>query len=342
VAREAGVSLSTVSYALNGNRPISAATKDRVERAAQKLGFRPNALARGLASNRSHVLALVLPPEGGFTATMAGFVRGARAQAEDQGFSLVIWPFALEDHQRVHDLVHQRLADGVIVMEVYLDDRRIDALEESGVPFAMIGRTRETGARAWVDTDFDASVDDAVTRLADAGHTHLAFLNHSEDSRRLQYGPTVRAAAAFEATTARRGLTAQVVYAADSARDGRQALSAILAADPATTGVVAMNEFATLGAVAELHARGLTIPGAMSLIGVVTSPQVSLLTEPPLTSLSTPAEEIGRTAVLELVDAMAGEPRHDRRRLFPCVFEPGGSLGPAPTHTTTHHLKGTT
>ncbi|MDR1807678.1 MAG: LacI family transcriptional regulator [Propionibacteriaceae bacterium] len=342
VAREAGVSLSTVSYALNGTRPISTATRAKVERAAEKLGFRPNALARGLASAKSGVLALVLPPEGGFTATMAGFVRGARESAADEGFSLVIWPFAPDDHQRVHDLVHQRLADGVIVMEVYLDDQRIDALEESGVPFAMIGRTRELANRAWVDTDFAASVDEAVGLLADLGHTHVAFLSHSERSYQLQYGPSVRAVDGFADSTRRRAIVGQVVFAEDSAGDGRRALGAILDADPATTGIVAMNEFAAIGAVAELGRRHLSVPGDLSIIGVVTSPQVSLLTVPELTRLSIPAEEMGRAAVAELIDAMAAKPRRDRPRLFPCVYEPGGSMGPATTPPLTTTRKGTT
>src|SRR5665647_3577614 len=106
--RLASVSLSTVSYALSGTRPVSQATKDRIGEAMAELGYRPNAMARGLASRRSRTLALIFPAmESGIGGTVAEFVRSAAATARQRGYHLVLWPFGADQPEEIRDLVHQ-------------------------------------------------------------------------------------------------------------------------------------------------------------------------------------------------------------------------------------------
>ena len=93
VATLANVSLSTVSYAINKTRPISVATRERIERAMVELDFRPNAIARSLASKRSRILALTFPGiENGLGATVMEFVTSAAEAARSRGYHLVVWP----------------------------------------------------------------------------------------------------------------------------------------------------------------------------------------------------------------------------------------------------------
>lgn len=335
VAAKAGVSLSTVSYALNGNRPISEATRERVMDAIRDLGYTRNAAARTLAGSRSHVLALVLPSgDTGLGATIGQFIEGASAQAESFGYTLVVWPFANEESDKVERLVLERLADGVIVMEVALDDQRIEALEKAGTPFTMIGRTADLSGRSWVDTDFDTTVADAVACLAGLGHTHVALINHSAARIDKQYGAAVRTRDAFWTETSARGLIGQHVPSDDSPLAGQAAVAEILANDPETTAFVTLNEIATFGVVSELARRGRRIPEDVSVIGIVTSPMIATMSYPPLTSWQIPGRLIGQTAVQELMEVLDHEPRRDRPRLIPCVFAEGSSLAAAHIITT--------
>ena len=151
VARLANVSLSTVSYALSGTRPVSQATKDRIGEAMAELDYRPNAMARGLASRRSRTLALIFPAmESGIGGTVAEFVRSAAATARQRGYHLVLWPFGADQPEEIRDLVHQGMADGVLLMEVCLADARVDALHSAGLPFTMIGRTEDVTGLTYV------------------------------------------------------------------------------------------------------------------------------------------------------------------------------------------------
>ena len=332
VARLANVSLSTVSYALSGTRPVSQGTKDRIAEAMTQLGYRPNALARGLASRRSRTLALIFPAmETGVGGTVAEFVRSAATTARGRGFHLVLWPFGADQPEEIRDLVHQGMADGVLLMEVCLADARVDALHAAGLPFTMIGRTADVTGLTYVDIDFDRTTEDAVAHLAELGHEHIGFLNHSARSHVAMYGPTLRAEQGFRAAMERRGLTARTVLSDESPGAGRTATAELLDADPAMTALVTMNEMATFGATVELQSRGLQIPDDVSVLSIVTSPGVGQMSNPPLTTMHAPGAELGRLAVEALLSLIeAGRTAPIAPVLLPCPLEQGGSTGPAP------------
>jgi len=334
VARLAHVSVSTVSYALSGARPVSAGTKRRVEEAMKELGFRPNAFARGLASRRSRTLAVIYPAtETGISGTVAEFVSSAAATARRHGYHLVLWPFGAHQAEEIRDLVHQGMADGVLLMEVCLADARVDALHAAGLPFTMIGRTAHVEGLTFVDIDFDQTLEDAVAHLAGLGHRHIGFLNHSAASDAAGYAPTSRAGLAFTAAMNRRGLRPVTVLSDDDPAAGRSAMAALLTDDPALTAVVTMNEMAAFGATVELQARGLAIPADFSVLAVATSPGVGALNNPPLTTMHAPGAELGRLAVralLTLIEEPDGAPPEPS--LLTCHLEGGASTAPPPTY----------
>lgn len=332
VARLANVSLSTVSYALSGTRPVSAATKARVEAAMAELGFTPNALARGLASRRSRTLALIFPAmESGIGGTVAEFVSSAAATARGHGYHLVLWPFAAHQADEIRDLVHQGMADGVLLMEVCLTDARAEALHAAGLPFTMIGRTEDVAGLTYVDIDFDRTTEDAVAHLADLGHRRIGFLNHSAASAAAGYAPTIRAEQGFEAAMRRRGLEPLTVLSDESPRAGRAAMADLINREPGMTAVVTMNEVATFGATVELQSRGLRVPEDFSVLSIVTSPGVGEMSNPPLTTMHAPGAELGRLGVEALLGLIDGSGSQHDPILLPCEFEPGASTA-APPH----------
>ncbi|MFV0451034.1 MAG: LacI family DNA-binding transcriptional regulator [Propioniciclava sp.] len=335
VARHAGVSLSTVSYALSGTRPISAATRARVEASIQQLGYQPNASARTLASRRSQVLALAFPGvQMGLLGTLGEFVRSATERARERGYHLVLWPSAgAAEGEQIRSMVQQGMADGVLLLEVHLDDARVDMLEEAGIPYTLMGRTRDVTGRPSVDVDFEATFEEAVDRLTGLGHRHIGFLNHSRASLAAGYGPAVRAAEFFTGSMTSRGLDPVIRTCDDSPADGRRVTAEMMSAEPRLTALVTMNELATFGVFAELQQRGLSLPQDMSVLGVVSSPNVGTLSHPQLTTMHAPGTELGREAVDCLLSRLAGDNAEVPHLLIPCAYEPGLSVGPPGTTT---------
>jgi len=331
VARTAGVSLSTVSYALSGARPVSAATKARIEAAMRALDFHPNAMARGLASRRSQTLALTYPAvEQGLGGTAAEFVASAAARARALGYHFVLWPFGPHEADEIRALAQQGMADGVLLMEVCLQDQRVEALRAAGVPFAMIGRTEVTAGLTYVDIDFERTVQEAVAHLAALGHEHFGFVNHSEESWRRGYAATRWARESFRSAIADRGLVGHDVLCHESPLAGRRAALELLSNDPDLTAIITMNEIATFGLLAELRDGGRSVPEDISVLGIATSPGVGQMSSPPLTTLHAPGAELGRRAVDALVAMLRGEEPPEPSALVPCRLEPGASTARAP------------
>jgi DNA-binding LacI/PurR family transcriptional regulator len=143
VAEAAGVSIATVSFVVNNSKRVTPETRERIERVMAELGFRRNVVARALASRRSRIIALVYPMLAHRLAgSVTEFITSAARAASAASYHLVVWPVG-NDGSELAALVGQKLVDGVLLMEVQLDDARVVALRELDIPFALIGRTRD-------------------------------------------------------------------------------------------------------------------------------------------------------------------------------------------------------
>lgn len=200
-------------------------------------------------------------------------------------------------------------------------------LREVGVPFVLIGRTADTTGLSYVDIDFDQTVRAAVGHLVGLGHRRIVYVNHSAGTIAEGYGPALRTRDAFTAAMAERGLEPLMIPAEDSAAGGRAALATALRQAPDLTAILAMNESAVFGLLGELTARGRRVPGDVSVVSMVTSPQVAELATPALTAMNSPGSALGRIAIETLLrhaDAGNGE---IHEQLLPCTLEVRGSSG---------------
>ena len=330
VAKLANVAPSTVSYALSGTRPVSEKTIKRIEDAMRELGYRPNALARGLASRRTRNLGLIFPTlERGLGITEMEFVTSAAETASDNGYHLVLWSTQVEDRDTLSRLTQQGLVDGVIVMEVRLEDARVELLREAGIPFCMIGRTAEPITDSYVDIDFEATTRDALAHLVELGHTTIAFINHSQTSYETGYGPSVRAAQTFASAAEDAGITYLTRFCEDSPTSGSQVMHDLVAQAPELTGLIVMNERAGAGVLAAITQRGWRIPEDFSVVSVASSIRVADMTFPPLTTFSPPSVELGRLGVHVLIERLAGNADRLVQKLLPCTPTVRGSTGPS-------------
>ncbi|MGN9781689.1 LacI family DNA-binding transcriptional regulator [Nonomuraea sp. ZG12] len=342
VAERAQVAVSTVSAALNGTRPVAAATKERIEQAAAELGYRPNVLARGLVSKRTRILALLFPaPRSGFGLTEMQFATGAAEAASERGYHLLLSPENADPIEELRHLTGLGLVDGVLLMEVRLDDERTRWLAEAGFPFSMIGRTREPGPIDHADIDFARMAGDAVAHLTGLGHRAMAFFNHSTDGYSAQYGPAIRAGEEFEAAAREAGLGYVGDFRADSAEQGRQAFERLVAEHPEVTALAVMNDHAAVGVLAAVAEHGWQIPRDLTLMLVLSSARVAEMFHPRLTTLEPPSAELGRLGAGMLIDRLTGDgDGPPRRHLVACRLVPGDSSGPPPADRTADRTAG--
>jgi DNA-binding LacI/PurR family transcriptional regulator len=329
VAKRAKVALSTVSYALNGTRPISEKTRQRIFEAMAELGYTPHALARALASKHSRIIALLLAtPEQGLGITELEFVVSATEAARAKGYHLVLWLADVHSRTELQDLINQGLVDGVIVMEVYLQDEHIEMLRELDFPFSAIGRCENNAGVHYADIDFEQTIRDAVNYLVGLGHTHIAFLNHSQDEFNAGYGPAVRAHAGFVQSMQADRLAGITRLCHATPRAGYEVFTQLVTEHPDLTALIAMNDRALPGAMHAITDRGWRIPGDFSIISAVTSARDSEMMVPPLTTMDSPGRELGRLGVDLLIRQLETRPDDVSQLLLPCPLVIRSSSGP--------------
>lgn len=328
VARRANVSLSTVSYAINGTRPISEETRQRIFAAMEELGYRPHALARGLASKRSRILALLFPTsKRGMGATDLEFIIGAADMARELGYHLILWTSDINDADELRQLIQQGLVDGVVLMEVHLDDRRVAYLQAIDFPFSIIGRCIDNTGLAYTDIDFEQTVRAAVMHLVGLGHTDIAFLNHARDVFDAGYGPAVRVQLAFDQVVEEAGARGISRFCHPSAQAGYAAFNTLMDEHPEVTAIATMNERSFPGMLQAIADRGWCVPDDISLISLLSSSHVAEMSIPPLMTLAPPTAELGRLGVELLVQQLDGRPVSTTQKLLPCRLVLGGSTG---------------
>jgi LacI family transcriptional regulator len=183
LAGELGLSITTISRALNGYPDVGERTRKRVREGAEKLGYRPNRNAQRLVTKRTHNIAWVqqdndrkfVDPH--FVEVMAGVLRGARAS----GYDIVLASDTPEHEMRVYDrFVNDNSVDGFIVDLPRENDRRVSYLLDAGRPFVSHGRDGRTGDYGWVDIDNYGNFYNLTRLLLANGHRHMAFINGDE------------------------------------------------------------------------------------------------------------------------------------------------------------------
>lgn len=330
VAIRAGVSIATVSFVVNNTKRVAPETRERVVEAMRELNYQRNVLARALASHRTRIIALLYPAlDHRAGPTIMKFITKAASVAQERGYDFVLWPVS-NDGERMAHLLAGGLVDGVILMEVQINDARVDKLVETNTPFALIGRTHDE-TLPFVDIDFKATLEEALDYFTGLGHRHIAFVTeHTTGSILDDLGPLVRMEAAYREGMAARGLDAVVVSCEGNPHEGRKAATDVLAADPQTTAVIVMNENAAFGVVSGIKHAGLTVPDDISVISVSTSSEMGALSDPILTTMNAPAAELGELGVAALIDLLEGTVEHPPHTLLSCPLVIGESTGPAP------------
>jgi DNA-binding LacI/PurR family transcriptional regulator len=330
VARRAKVSRSTVSYALSGKRPVSEATRQRIQQVIDEMGYRPNASARALARGETRTLGLVFPPAGShYTDMQLDFIGGVMEAAAARDYDVLMSMADAGEERSFQRLIGERRVDGAVLMEIRLQDARVERMRQIGFPFVTIGRIGRPDGTAWVDLDHLTLVRRCVRHLSDLGHRHLAFINRSEALLRAGYESARRGQDGFELAVQELALTGTAYPCDDDAMAGERCAEQILADHPETTGIVTLNEASLGGLYRGLANAGRKVPRDMSVTGIAGDRWAEAVT-PALTAADVPAHEMGRIAIDLLLERLADADAPPRHQLLMPPIILRASTGPAP------------
>ncbi|MEY9965902.1 DNA-binding LacI/PurR family transcriptional regulator [Streptacidiphilus sp. MAP12-16] len=330
VARQAGVSPSTVSYVLSGKRTISEPTRVRVEKAISDLGYHPNAGARALAGKRSHIIALVVPLRTDvYVPIMMEIAIAVTMAARQYGYDVLLITND-EGPEGVRRVAASGLADGVVLMDVELDDERIPILRALDSHAALIGLPADSHGLACVDHDFTAAGALCADHLADLGHRDVAFVGYAPQVYQRHAGYAERTLTGFRERAAERGLRILHRPCEGTYESTAGTLARILEDRPATTGFVVQNEGALGPLLSLLRTSGRIVPEDASVVALCPE-QLAEQNSPRLTAVTGPAQELGRQAVELVMSRIEGGTPPEITLLTP-VLTVRESTGPAPQH----------
>ncbi len=331
VAREAGVSIATVSYVLNNKvEAVSEDTRRLVWEAIERIGYTPNITARNLRASQSRLIGYAWHevPRDQVNTVLDRFTYFLAQSAEAAGYHILTFTFPPHDPLPVYDdLIRTRRVDGFVVSGTRRDDSRIAYLLDRDVPFVSFGRANPTWMHTWVDTDGAAGMRLAVQHLVELGHKRISFLGW----------PPPSLAGEDRESGFREGLTATdceagpIWHGENSEESGRVALRRWLALPPAArpTAVLAVSDLMAIGLLNEAERYGVEIGRELSVVGFDDAPASQYL-RPALTTLRQPIPDIAQ-AVISLLEGQlnktAGAPE---RRLFEPELVARKSSGPAP------------
>jgi LacI family transcriptional regulator, asc operon repressor len=323
VAREAGVSKSAVSRALLGQHDVSAETLERVRAVADRLGYLPNAMARGLVSQRTKTIGLVLRDT---TIQFYGYLQAAiQRRAAQLGYEVVsvtgVDELTPEDaRQALRSLISLRV-DGLIVSSAQLPGEELVRYVDR-LPIVVAGRPEYSDAVVSVHCDEEDGGMRIAEYVARLGHRDVAVLLVSEQASASQNAR----GRAMIATLQELDVNVRVI-GLDSYRGTVGSSVVTVLADPGITAVMCPSDVAMVKVLEELRVRGVPVPEQLSVTGY---DAFGYLAEPlfGFTSFSQPIEEIATTAVDRLVEWIEKGAPSETRTAIAGVVVPGRTTAP--------------
>jgi LacI family transcriptional regulator len=328
VAAEAGVHPATASRALNEQTRelVNGDTAQRVVAAATRLGYRPNPIARGLKTNRSYTIGVVVPDLR--NPLFPPIARGIEDRLEPAGYtSLLANTDNDPERERLSfDALRARQVDGFITATAQRDHPLLREVTAAGVPVVLVNRVTDGDALPCVVADDRGGMRAAVDHVSGMGHERIAYVGGSLG---LSTGAE-RHAGFAEAMTAA-GLDVDPALVAVGATyaeaEGTRLTGELLASGHPFTAIVAGNDLMALGCIDALRQGGVEVPRDVSVVGF-NDMDWSDRFSPPLTTIRVPHHELGVEAAALLLERLADPRAPARRVVLPVELVVRGSTAP--------------
>jgi DNA-binding LacI/PurR family transcriptional regulator len=321
IAREAGVSKGAVSYALNGQPGVSEATRRRIIDIAAQIGWKANSAARALSGASSNTVGLVLCRPArtlGVEPFFMELISGIEAALSARSYGLTLQVVA--DHE-AEIAVYERWwgeqrVDGVLVVDVHVDDRRLDVIRSLQLPAVAIAGPGDFRGVPSVWADDRPAIVEAVEYLFALGHRTVARVGGPPDLLH-----TSIRTEAFAAVCKRLGVRHAVTVPSDyTGEEGSRATRRLLSANPRPTAIIYDNDIMAVAGLAVAQEMGLTVPADLSIVAWDDSMLCGLV-HPPLTTLTRDIPTYGTkaaTLLLQLIlEGEATDLQDDTAHLVP-------------------------
>ena len=297
-----GVSVATVSKALNGQRDVSAATRENILRVAKEMGYFPNSAARTLKTNRSNNIGVLFVDESRSGLThdyFANVLDSLKRTAEEKGYDITFINTSKTRKNRMSYLEHCRYRgfDGVVIACVDFYAPEVYELATSDIPVVTVDFVFD-GVSA-VTSDNVGGIRDLIHYVYEKGHRRIAYI-HGSDS-----DVTRRRVSSYRETMKELGLEIPEEYFREAAYRAtsiaRKETEKLLDLEEPPTCILYPDDFAAFGGMGAIQSRGLQIPEDISVVGY-DGIRLARHIKPKLTTLRQDTEEIGKQAAMRLID----------------------------------------
>jgi DNA-binding LacI/PurR family transcriptional regulator len=303
VARTANVSVATVSRILNNKPDVSGETRQKVLDVIDELGYARSMQWKQITSGKTRVITLHYPYKLAISNQVSlHFITGVTTACEEHGYSLHLVTQALDENSLL-DFYRTNQSDGVILMEIRMDDWRVKLLRQHYLPFVMIGRCENNDGVNFVDFDFESAVTVAVNHLINLGHQNIAFVSVVTDPEQNHYGPSVRALEGYEKVCVQYNIPKLYCEADNGFENVKLATLNLMESHPEITAVITIFDTAAAGIFAAINSLGLSIPDDISFVGLA-DVQGAELSSPSLTIMHFPASSMGYDAAKILINEL--------------------------------------
>jgi DNA-binding LacI/PurR family transcriptional regulator len=306
VARVAGVSRATVSRVVNGNPRVAADVRRNVERAVDRLGYVPNPAARSLVTRKSQSIGLVIAEPAGrlfedpFFPRLLRGIGGALSSRELQ--LILLMPQSPQEESHAERYLTAGHVDGALLVSLHGNDPLPAAVARRGIPVVVGGRPPQGASVSYVDVDNVQGGRSAVEHLVAGGRRAIATIGGPAD---MSAGFDRLAGYRQALDAAGRAPDPRLEGAGDFTQaGGAAAMRQILAARPDVDAVFAASDLMAAGAIQVLRSAGRRIPDDVAIVGFDDSP-IAEASDPPLTSVRQPIEEMGAEMVRLLIEHAA-------------------------------------
>lgn len=306
VARKAAVSAATVSRVLNHPEIVRAELRDKVMRAIADLSYTRDSAARALKSGRMRTIGAIVPTLG--LGIFAEGVEALQNRLSESGYTLFIANSQYDQRRELQELqsLIERGIDGVVLVGGSHGPELRSLVQQAAVPVITTYVSKAQGGIPAIGIDNQRATRELTQYLLNLGHVRfgtIANVPPSNDRSRARLDGIQKALA----DAGIRLEPSQIIRADFSLAQGRSALRQLMSDHPDTTAVICTTDTLAIGAMAEARKLGLSVPEQLSITGF-DDVELSAQVDPPLTTVSVPAAEIGRGAADYLINALAGMP----------------------------------
>ncbi|OIJ12440.1 catabolite control protein A [Anaerobacillus alkalilacustris] len=319
VAREAGVSMATVSRVVNGNPNVKPTTRKKVLEAIERLGYRPNAVARGLASKRTTTVGVIIPDISSIF--FSELARGIEDIATMYKYNIILCNSDHNKEKEIHLLntLLEKQVDGIVFMGSQITEEHVEQFKRSPVPIVLSATIDPGKEFPSVNINYEQAAYDAVKFLIENGHTKVAMLSGSLEDPVNGYQKYAGYRRAIEEANITFNDDYVVIgdYTYDS---GIEAMEMFLGLNERPTAIFAGTDEMALGIIHGAQDKGYNVPNDIEVIGFDNT-RLAAMVRPTLTSVVQPMYDIGAVSMRLLTKYMNKEEVSDEVVLLPHRIE---------------------